>query len=392
MKILIVDDEVYVLKSLKRNIIIFDCTVEVDLSESVQDALEKLTTSSYDCILSDLNMPNDDGFSLMKSLKSKNIHTPLIIMTGCPKAESAVECMKTGAADFISKPFSAETLMAKVKEHSSGPKPWNKGYQIKDYCLKELISETPSSLVFTAEKQGSDQVFAIKALKNEEIAANKTSFNRFKREIQTLCQLSHPNIIKILDYGLSEHGIPFIVMPYIEGATLKGSIDKISEDEFIEILIILAETLSYVHSMNMVHRDIKPGNIIISNGQPILIDFGIILVKNDIQLTQNGMIIGTPNYMAPEALTNSHTVDYRADLYSLGVILYRFVYKKCPYDADDVIGIIKNLISLKIGDLYTGSAYDELIKKLINKDPDSRLDSAFSLLEELHKIKLTLSS
>ncbi|MCM8525118.1 MAG: response regulator [Lentisphaeraceae bacterium] len=391
MKILIIDDEAYVLKSLKRNIIIFDCSIGVDLAESVQEALSKLAESEYDCIVSDLNMPNEDGLSLINSLKAQNINTPLIIMTGCPKAESAVECMKTGAADFISKPFSAETLMEKVKEHCSAQKPWNEGYQIKDYSLKELISETPSSLVFTAEKKDSDEIFAIKALKNEEIVVNKTAFNRFKREIQTLCELSHPNIIKILDFGLSEHGIPFIVMPFIEGCTLKENIDELSENEFLDILLILAETFTYIHSLNMVHRDIKPGNIIISNGVPILIDFGIILVKHSIQLTQEGMIVGTPNYMAPEALTDSHGVDYRADLYSLGIILYRYAYKKCPYEANDVYGVIKNLISTKDDELFKGSKYDELIKKLINKEPDHRLDSAFSLLEELNKIKLSIS-
>lgn len=387
MRIIIIDDETFVLKSLKRNIILFDSEIEVDVADSAEEALKKIEKKKYDCIISDLNMPNQDGLSLIKSLKEKRIKTPLIIMTGCPKAESAVECMKTGAADFLSKPFSPETLIEKVKEHCSKKNEWEAGYRIKDYCLKDNISETASSLVFTAVKEGSDELFAIKALKDEEIGKNKLAFIRFEREIQTLSSLSHPNIVKILDFGLSDHGIPFIVMPFIKGVTLKDSIDIISEDTFLDIMIALSETLTYIHSKNMVHRDIKPGNIIISGNKPYLIDFGIILVKHDIQLTQEGVLIGTPNYMAPEAFNDSHNVDYRADLYSLGAILYRYVYHKSPYEGDDVYNVIKNIISKNDQDLYKGSRYDDLLKMLLDKEPACRLDSAFALLQSLAALK-----
>ena len=389
MKIIIIDDEVFVLNSLKRNIHTFDNSVQVDVSHSVEDAIAKISMNDYDCIVSDLNMPNHDGLALLKYLQLHKINTPLIIMTGCPKAESAVECMKTGAADFISKPFSAETLLEKVKEHTSDQKAWSEGYQLGEYCLKKLISETPSSLVFTASDSNGES-YAIKALKNEEIGINKTAFMRFEREIKTLGALDHPNIVKFIQCGLTEHGIPYIVMPFIEGQNLMDEIDNIPEVQFLDIMISLAETISYIHSKNLVHRDIKPGNIIVTNGQPMLLDFGIILVKHDIQLTQEGMIVGTPNYMAPEAFNDSHSVDYRADLYSLGAILYRYVYKKCPFEGEDIYSVIKNIISYKDEDLYSGTIYDALIKKLINKEPSERLDSAFSLFEELNVIKHSL--
>ena len=390
MQIIIIDDEFFVLKSLKRNINAFDQSIEVDLSSSVEEALTKLSINQYDCIISDLNMPNQGGLALLKYLQLHKINIPLIIMTGCPKAESAVECMKTGAADFISKPFSAETLIEKVNEHVGGKKTWNEGYQLGDYSLKELISETASSIVFTAEESSSDKTYAIKALKNEDLGISKTAYRRFEREIETLSKLDHPNIVKIIKCGLSEFGIPYIVMPYIKGNSLHQEIDSLSESDFLDILISLTETLSYIHSNNIVHRDIKPENIIISNGKPVLLDFGIILVKNDIQLTQEGMIIGTPNYMAPEAFNDSHTVDSRADLYSLGAILYRYVYKKCPYEGDDVYSIIKNIISFTDKQLYNGSEYDKLIKKLIEKEPDNRIKSAQCLLDELYAAKQRL--
>ena len=142
MKILIVDDEEFVLKSLQRNIFTLDSGFSIDTASSVAEVKSMLTGKKYDCILSDLNMPDENGLSLIKYLKDQSIEIPLIIMTGCPKAESAVECMKTGALGFISKPFSAQTIIDKVNElFTDKSTSWSRGYKINDYSIKELISE-----------------------------------------------------------------------------------------------------------------------------------------------------------------------------------------------------------------------------------------------------------
>jgi len=411
VKILIVDDEEFVLKSLKRNIFTLNSEFSVETASSVADVKSMLDETKYDCILSDLNMPDENGLSLIKYLKERSIETPLIIMTGCPKAESAVECMKTGAVDFISKPFSAQTIIEKVEYHCSGGSDnWGQGYIIGDYCVKQLISETISSLVFLAGKKDSDETFVLKALRKKDLEFNEITLKRFQIEIDILRKLNHPNIVNIIDYGTTDLEIPYIVMPYVEGTTLKDCIDDLDEVSFIDIMLSIAETLVHVHCRNLVHRDIKPGNIIISNGQPILLDFGVVLVKNkedkandvmldistllesklndiDANITHEDVIVGTPNYMAPEAFMNSHTIDYRADIYSLGCILYRYVYKACPFEGEGVYDVIKNLMHKKDEELYKGSRYDKLIKELIDKAPNRRIDSVLTLSEELYKIR-----
>lgn len=415
MKILIIDDEEFVLKSLKRNIYTLDNDLVVKTAASVAEGKELLSSDHFDCILSDLNMPDENGLSLISYLKENSIETPLIIMTGCPKAESAVECMKSGAVDFISKPFSAQTIIEKVNSHCSGEnKPWSKGYMINDYCVKDLISETLSSLVFLADKKGSEEKFIIKALRKEGLEFNEITLRRFQLEIDILRQLNHPNIVNITDYGMTDLDIPYIIMPFVPGTTLSDCIDELDQISFIDIMLSIAETLVHVHCQNLVHRDIKPENIMISNGRPILLDFGVALAKNieDIQndekldlddllqnklndldpsITHENVIVGTPNYMAPEAFVNSHKVDYRADIYSLGCILYRYVYKQAPYEGEGIYDVIKNLMSKPDSELYTGSIFDDLIKELIDKSPNKRIDSVLTLSEELYKIRNSLT-
>ena len=414
MKLLIVDDDNSILKSLKRSLFLLDESISVQTASSVAESKKHIAENEFDCIISDLNMPDENGLSLIRYLKDESISTPLIIMTGCPKAESAVECMKSGAIDFLSKPISAESLLEKVNEHcKEDSKPWSKGYFINDYCVKQLVSETLSSLVFLASKKDSDETFVIKALRKEDLEFNEITLKRFQIEIDILEKLNHPNIVNIIEYGTTELGIPYIVMPYVEGTTLKDCIDDLGEIEFIDIMLSIAETLVHVHCRNLVHRDIKPGNIIISEGRPVLLDFGVVLVKNEwdreteikldldsllqekldafnAEITQDDVIVGTPNYMAPEAFMNSHKVDYRADIYSLGCILYRYVYKQGPYEGEGVYDVIRNLMNKTEEEIYSGSRYDELIKELIDKDASRRIDSVLTLSEELYKIRKTI--
>ena len=416
MKILIVDDDKLILKSLTRNLFTSDSTIEVETAESVAAGKELISKEDFDCIISDLNMPEENGLSLIRYLKNESIQTPLIIMTGSTDAESAVECMKSGAVDFISKPFLTESILEKINSHCSERKNvWSKGFMINDYCVKEMISETLSSLVFKATKKDSDETFIVKALRKEGMEFNEVTLRRFQLEIDILRQMNHPNIVNIIEFGTTDMGIPYIIMPFVEGTTLCDCIDDLDDISFIDIMLSIAETLVHVHCQNLVHRDIKPENIMISNGRPVLLDFGIALAKykEDIEsdekldlnallqlklddmnshITHENVIVGTPNYMAPEAFVNSHKVDYRSDIYSLGCIIYRYVYKQGPFEGEGVYDVIKNLMKKTDAQLYKGSIFDELIKELINKKPNLRIDSVLTLSEELYKIRNSLTN
>ena len=166
---------------------------------------------------------------------------------------------------------------------------------------------------------------------------------RFEREAKTMAQLSHSNIVKVLDYG-EQDGIPYLVMSYLPGGTLEGRLGRpMPYREAARMLMPIAQALEYAHQNKMVHRDVKPANILFSSsGQPVLTDFGITKLlekENTITvLTRPGAGIGTPEYMAPEQWGG--TVTPRVDIYALGVVFYELVTGRLPYTADNPASVL----------------------------------------------------
>jgi eukaryotic-like serine/threonine-protein kinase len=163
---------------------------------------------------------------------------------------------------------------------------------------------------------------------------------RFQREAKTLAQLSHSNIVKVLDYG-EYQGVPFLVMEFIPGGTLADRMAQpMAAGEAAALLVPVAQALSHAHQRKVVHRDIKPANILINeSGQPMLSDFGIAkLTETDESqsLTGTGVLIGTPAYMAPEQI-QGRPVDGRTDVYALGIVLFELVTGRRPYTANTPI-------------------------------------------------------
>jgi len=166
---------------------------------------------------------------------------------------------------------------------------------------------------------------------------------RFEREAKALARLTHPNIVKVTDYGEYESK-PYLVMPYLPGGTLKTKLGKpMSWNEAVELILPVAEALRYAHSEHMIHRDVKPSNIIHTrSGHPMLTDFGIaklLDLEETVDLTGTSAAVGTPEYMAPEQ-ANAKTVDHRADIYSLGIVLYEMVTGRKPFIADTPMAVL----------------------------------------------------
>ena len=166
---------------------------------------------------------------------------------------------------------------------------------------------------------------------------------RFEREAKSLAKLSHPNIVSIIDYG--EHdGVPYLVMEYLPGGTLKDRLkgQPLPWQESFRLLLPIARALQFSHRQGIIHRDVKPSNILITlSGEPMLSDFGIAKIlesEGNTALTGTGVGIGTPEYMAPEqwvGKTSPHS-----DMYSLGVVLYEMVTGRKPYLADTPAAIL----------------------------------------------------
>ncbi|MBE7536703.1 MAG: SUMF1/EgtB/PvdO family nonheme iron enzyme [Anaerolineales bacterium] len=212
------------------------------------------------------------------------------------------------------------------------------GKNIERYEILEELGEGGMAVVYRANDSRLDRDVAIKVIRKGAFPADHIDriLKRFEREAKALARLSHPNIMKVHDYGEHE-GSPYLVMEYLPGGTLKKKMGKpMPWEQAIQLILPIAEALDYAHSQNMIHRDVKPSNILLTQrGQPMLTDFGIakiLEVEEGQTLTGTGMGVGTPEYMSPEQWKGKSSP--LSDIYSLGAVLYELLAGRKPYLAD----------------------------------------------------------
>ena len=218
---------------------------------------------------------------------------------------------------------------------------------------------------------------------------------RFLREAQAAGTLSHPNIVTIHDVGEEvETGTSFIAMEYVEGKNLKQLLkDKVSfsYDRIAEIVISVGDALDYAHRRGIVHRDVKPANIILTtDGTVKITDFGIAKMESS-SLTATGQFLGTPNYMSPEQVT-AETVDGRSDLFSLGVVLYELLTKKKPFAGDNLTSISYKIVHEEYPPPQTYDAaipaeFNPILARALAKDPAARFQSGRDFVRALSEFR-----
>jgi serine/threonine-protein kinase len=254
------------------------------------------------------------------------------------------------------------------------------------YRIIELLGEGGMAFVFKAKDEQLERFVAIKTLKPSYLE-NENFVTRFKREAQTAANLNHPNIVQIFDWGVEDNE-PYFVMEFIEGTTLSTVISKNKKINIKNVLHIGAQVssaLQAAHESNLVHRDIKPGNIMITpNGKIKVTDFGIVSIQNeDSDMTKSGTILGTANYISPEQAQGS-SVSSKSDLYSLGIVMYEMLSGRTPFMGETPISIATQHLTEKPRPLIEfveniPSGIDKIILKLLNKKPESRFKSAEDL-------------
>lgn len=262
------------------------------------------------------------------------------------------------------------------------------------YKIIEQIGEGGMAIVYKAYDSRLDTDVAVKVIRVENIPPYilKKALIRFEREAKALAKLTHPNIVKVLDYGEFE-GEPFLVMPYLPGGTLKQLLTgkSLPWQQSVNLLIPISRALSYAHKQGMIHRDVKPSNILITqSGEPMVTDYGIAKILDEEitqDLTGTSTAIGTPEYMSPEQVT-SKTVDHRTDIYSLGVVLYEMVTGRKPFKADTPVGVLfkhasEPLPSPKKFAPNLPDAVEKVILKAMAKQRDERYQSMDDFTNDL---------
>jgi len=258
---------------------------------------------------------------------------------------------------------------------------------IPGYKIEQLIAEGGTSSVYRAIQESLQRHVAIKLLRKLDTPEQLT---RFLNEGQIIASLNHRNVINIHDIGVTDGGQPYISMEYLEGGDLDARIpDKVDPDEALQWLEAIGNCLDFVHRKGIIHRDIKPGNILFhKDGTPILTDFGTAKQQeSDARLTLEGFAFGSPYYISPEQAT-SKKLDRRTDIYSLGIVLYEILTGNKPYKGDSHIETIAAHLSEPIPDLPPELIrYHALIKRMIAKSPDDRFTSAAEMVRFVQQLR-----
>ena len=270
------------------------------------------------------------------------------------------------------------------------------GKSLGRYHILEQLGEGGMAIVYKAFDTQLEREVALKIIRVDAILPNalERTKKRFEREAKALAKLNHPNIVPIMDSG-QEGDTPYLVMGYIPGGTLKKKItgNPLPWREAAQLLIPIAQALAYSHKQGIVHRDIKPLNILITaENEPMLTDFGIarILQQDEtLDLTGTGMGVGTPEYMAPEQGLG-HKVDHRADIYALGIIFYEMLTGRKPFQADTPMAVVVKQINdpLPRPSLYAEdmpSGVENILIKSLAKDPKHRYKSMGEFVAALVK-------
>ncbi len=260
------------------------------------------------------------------------------------------------------------------------------------YQVERVLGEGGMATVYLAHDQKHNRKVAVKVMRPE--LAATLGADRFLREVQVAAQLSHPHILPMHDSGEAD-GILYYVMPYVEGQTLKERLAQEGQLSVVDAVRLgreVAEALAYAHARGIIHRDIKPGNVLLQSGHALVADFGIAraLGAEGEALTKTGLAVGTPQYMAPEQATGEREVDGRADIYALGAVMYEMVAGEPPFTGPTARSIITRSLtekprSLTVSRVGLPPSVETAVMRALAKSPADRYPSAQEMVGALER-------
>jgi eukaryotic-like serine/threonine-protein kinase len=257
------------------------------------------------------------------------------------------------------------------------------------YRLVAKLGSGGMSTVYLARDTTLDRDVAVKVM-HREMSEQPDQLERFRQEARAVAKLSHPNVVAVIDAG-EDGGYPYIVFEYVEGETLKQRIARVGAldpQEALAYAIEIARGLTVAHARKMVHRDIKPQNVLIdAEGRAKLTDFGISRQLEQDGMTATGRVLGTTDYVAPEQAMG-HAVDQRSDIYSLGVVLYEMLIGQVPFHADSQVGVAMKHVNEELPDVQqrrpeVSAAAALVVERATTKDPARRYQDVGEMIDDL---------
>lgn len=269
-----------------------------------------------------------------------------------------------------------------------------------NYVLLEEIGRGGMGVVYKARHRHMKRTCAVKIL-SQTLIANRTALERFQREAEVAARLSHPNIVTAYDSDVS-NGTWFLVMEYVQGPNLSEVLQQrgpLNPVDVVDWILQVARGLEYAHQNNVIHRDIKPGNLLLSNDKVVkILDLGLARVEplgrplGVAEITESGQVLGTFDYMAPEQAMDTHAADARSDIYSLGCSLYRLITGESVYVADTMMKKVIAHRERPIPDLVSRRGnippdLNRLFRRMVAKAPSERIQTMTQVLNELSQVQ-----
>lgn len=263
--------------------------------------------------------------------------------------------------------------------------------KIGRYEIEGELGHGGMSTVYVARDPFMNRQVAIKVLSNQ-LVSDTTFHEHFQREAEVIASLEHPCVVPIFDFGW-HNDQPYIVMRYMNGGTFQERIrdDKLRLTNLARIIGRIAEGLDVAHNKGIIHRDVKPSNILFDDAnKAFLSDFGLAKMLHQSSGTSGAYLIGTPAYMSPEQIQN-YPLDGRSDVYGLGIVLFKALTKRLPYDDDSPMAVAIAHVTQEIPDVRQfrpdlNGSWSEIIQKALAKEPEQRYATAGELAQEVSEV------
>jgi DNA-binding response OmpR family regulator len=376
-----------------------------------REALQLIRSRAFDLVLLDVMMPELSGLELLRIVRKTRSVTelPIIMTTALDGSQDIVDALEFGANDYVTKPFDFAVVLARIQAHlqikrlaqPAAPAPGANGRGVAPgsvvagkYRIDSLIGAGSTGTVYRATHVILGHQVAVKILRTSATTTPEQRA-RFQREGVAACRIKHPNAVAVIDFGVTPDGITYLVMELLEGHALVDTLTAagpLTPDRCLEIALPVCAVLAEAHRLCIIHRDLKPANVFLHRtrqGEVVkVVDFGIAKMLDDAtqaaaeHTTLVGHVLGTPAYMAPERLQNL-PYDGRADVYSLGVMLYQMLAGRLPFEAPDNDPLKVGLMQindppppLRAWNPQVPTAVEAVILNALAKNPAHRLDAA----------------
>ncbi len=420
---------------------------EVETAEDGASALARIEQEPFDLVILDIMMPGMSGLEVLERLRKTypRAELPVLMATAKSDSQDMVRALSLGANDYVTKPIDFPVVLARIESHlqtrlqaPSIPAPVTTlpadgratpGTVLGGrYEVEEILGEGGFAIVFRAKQLSTGQTVAVKVLRHRRGAAQAVDRKRFEREMRTIGRLRHPSVVRLIDFGtfearVREEGagwaestgsagveetagaaprtvtrrLPYIVMEYVEGQTLGELLrheGPLAASCAVELLLPVVSAVSAAHDLRVLHRDLKPPNIVVTQSQgrpePKVLDFGIAkpLVDGDEGkgsiVTLGDGLLGTPEYMAPELLADSRHLDPKADQYALGCLLYECVVGQRAFRRATFVELVQAILA---GDyprprergVEVPEGLEAVIERAMDVDPERRFSSVRAL-------------